>query len=89
MLEKNTQISNFTKIRPVGVEFLQADRETYLTKQTVAFCSFANAPKKFLNVRSTRIQPRHCLHMTATQFCNCYTTQVIHLRVQFHSRDGE
>ena len=46
---KNTQILNFTKIRPVGAELFhadrQTDRQTDMTKLAVAFCSFENAPK--------------------------------------------
>jgi hypothetical protein len=42
---KSTQISNFMKIRPVGVELFHADRRTDMTKVIVAFHSFANAPK--------------------------------------------
>ena len=45
ILEKNPQISNFMKIRPVGTEFFHADRWTYMTKLIVAFRNFANAPK--------------------------------------------
>jgi len=51
---KNTQISNFMKIRPVGAELFHADgrkdrqktRRTHMTKLTVAFRNFANAPKR-------------------------------------------
>ena len=43
---KNTQISNFMKIRPVGAELLHADRRTDMTKLVVAFGSFANASEK-------------------------------------------
>jgi hypothetical protein len=39
---------NFTKIRPVGAELLQAGERahthTCMTKLIVGFCSFANAP---------------------------------------------
>jgi hypothetical protein len=50
---KNTQISNFMKIRPVGAELFHADRQTDgrtegqtdMTKLTVTFRNFANAPK--------------------------------------------
>jgi hypothetical protein len=46
---KNTQMLNFTKIRPVGAELFHADgrtdRQTDMTKLTVAFRTFANAPK--------------------------------------------
>jgi hypothetical protein len=47
---KNTDISNFMKIRPVGEEFFLVERQidgwTDMTKVTVPFCNFANAPKK-------------------------------------------
>ena len=49
MFSKNTQISNFLKIRPVGVELFNVDRRTDIqidmTKLIVAFCNFAKAPK--------------------------------------------
>jgi hypothetical protein len=45
-------MSNFTKIRPVGAELFNADRQkkgrTDMTKLIVAFRNFANAPKKRL-----------------------------------------
>ena len=40
--KKNTQISNFVKIRPVGADLFQADERT---KLTVAFRSFENGTK--------------------------------------------
>jgi len=50
---KNTQTSNFIKIRPVGTELFHADRETEestdgqveMTKVTIAFRNSANAPE--------------------------------------------
>jgi hypothetical protein len=42
---KNTHISNFMKIRPVGAELFDEDRRTHMTKLTAAFCNFAKAPK--------------------------------------------
>jgi hypothetical protein len=42
---KNTQISNFMKICPLGAEFFDADRWTDMMKLTVTFHSFANVPK--------------------------------------------
>ena len=46
---KNTQMSNFIKIRPVGAELLLVDVRTYgqidMTKLIVAFRNFANTPK--------------------------------------------
>jgi hypothetical protein len=48
IFEKNAQISDFTKIRPVGAELFhaggRADGRTDMTKLTVAFRSFANVP---------------------------------------------
>ena len=47
---KNSQISNFMKIRPVRSELFNAggrtDRQTDTTKLKVAFRNFANVPKK-------------------------------------------
>jgi hypothetical protein len=43
---KNTQISNFMKIHPLGAELFHADGQTEMTKLIVAFRDFANAPKK-------------------------------------------
>jgi len=49
-LKKKNQISNFTKIRPMGAELFRADRRTArrrdTTTLTVDFCNFANMPKK-------------------------------------------
>jgi hypothetical protein len=49
-VSKNTQISNFMKIRPVGAELFhtdgQTDRQTDKKDLTVAFRNFANVPKK-------------------------------------------
>ena len=42
---KNPRISNFIKIRPVGVELIHAGTGTGMTKLTAAFRNFANAPK--------------------------------------------
>jgi hypothetical protein len=43
--KKNTQISNFMKIRPVEVELFHADVQTGVTKLIVAFCNFPTAHK--------------------------------------------
>jgi proteasome assembly chaperone (PAC2) family protein len=42
---KNAQISNFMKIRPVGAELFNADRQTDMTKLIVISRNFANAPR--------------------------------------------
>jgi len=48
---KNTKISDFMKIRPVGAELFYADRRTDMTKRIVVVRKFANAPKtrRFVN----------------------------------------
>ena len=43
--KKNTQLSHFIKIRPVGAEMFHADRRTDMRELIVASRSFANAPK--------------------------------------------
>jgi hypothetical protein len=48
---KNTQISNFIKIRLVGAEFFHADGRTDMPKLIGAFRSFGNAPKKDLELK--------------------------------------
>jgi hypothetical protein len=45
---KNTQISNFMKIRPVGAELFHAGRQI-MAKLIVAFHSFAKSPKTPFN----------------------------------------
>ena len=45
---KNSQISNFIKICPVGDELFHGDRWTDVLKLIVAFCNFVKAPKKTL-----------------------------------------
>jgi len=50
---KNTRISNFIEIRPVGTEFFhsdgQADGHTDMTMLIDAFHTFVNAPKNELS----------------------------------------
>ena len=52
-LSKKSQISNLMKICSVGVKLCHADRRTVgptdMTKLTVAFDNFANAPKNVPN----------------------------------------
>ena len=43
---KNTQISNFMKIRPVVTELFHVERQTDMTRLIVAFRNFAKAPNK-------------------------------------------
>jgi len=45
IFEKNTPISNFVKIHPVGAELFHADGRTGMTKLVVAFGNFVNAPQ--------------------------------------------
>jgi hypothetical protein len=46
-------IPNFIKIRQVGAELFHADGQMDMTKLTVAFRNFANAPKNCINLRCT------------------------------------
>ena len=54
IFSKKSQILSFIKIRPVGAECFRADRQTDertdMTKLTVAFLNFANAPKNACTV---------------------------------------
>ena len=43
---QNSQISNFTKIRPLGAELFLADERTDMTKLIVSFRNFAKVPNK-------------------------------------------
>jgi len=45
---KNTQISNFIEVRPVGTELFHVDRQTDMTKllHVAVFRNFAKASKK-------------------------------------------
>ena len=45
IFKKNTQISNFMKICPVGAELFHVDRHDKVKR--VAFCNFANVPKNY------------------------------------------
>jgi hypothetical protein len=47
-VSKNTQISNFIKIRPVGAEMFHADGQTDMPQVIIAFRKFANAPEEVL-----------------------------------------
>jgi len=69
-VSKNTQISNFIKIRPVGTEVLHADgqtfrreRQTDMTKSI--FTILQNTPKKVIHdnrcyLLGNRLYPYHC-----------------------------
>jgi hypothetical protein len=43
---KNTQVSNFIKILPMGAELFHADGRIDMTRLLVAFRNFANASKR-------------------------------------------
>ena len=45
MFSKNTEMSNFLNVRPVGAELFYAHRQTDMTKLFVVFRYFANAYK--------------------------------------------
>jgi len=52
IFSKNICLSHCTKIRPVGAELFHADGRTDMTKLTVAFRNFSNAPKSPQNARN-------------------------------------
>jgi hypothetical protein len=45
---KDIEISDLMKISPMGTELFLTDRQTDMTKLTIAFRNFANVPKKSL-----------------------------------------
>ena len=47
IVSKNTQISNFKKIRPLGAKLFHTDGQTDMAKPIIAFINFANAAAKF------------------------------------------
>ena len=62
---KNNQITNFTKILPVGAELFthpdrRTDRETDVTKLIIAFRCFANATKQTTVLSFSGIEARPC-----------------------------
>jgi len=60
---KTINISNFMKIRPVGVKLFHADRqkEIDMTTLVIAFRNFANAPKKLKNIKFQALDPKSSL----------------------------
>ena len=60
ILEKNNQMSNFMKIRPVAAELFHADGRTDKAQLTVAFRNFANVPKMARIVNIYRGKCSHC-----------------------------
>jgi len=50
---KNSQKSNFMKIRSIGAELFHADGQTIMTKLTFAFRNFANVPTKTFTITVT------------------------------------
>ena len=54
---KNTDISNFVKIRPLGTRLFHAVGQTYI-KVIIAFRNFANAPK-YEPIHNTELYDPH------------------------------
>jgi hypothetical protein len=69
IFSKNTQISNFMKIRPVRAELFYVDGRTDKKKLIVAFRNFANAPKNELErtSKAVTIVPYKVLNSTCLQ----------------------
>jgi hypothetical protein len=73
---KNTQISSFMKIRPVGEQLYHADGRTDKTNLIVAFRNFANAPKKG-SILYVTYQVLHNAYYQIYQYpSNRYTVQI-------------
>jgi len=63
MLSKNTQISNFMKIRPGEAEMFHADGRADMTKLVDTFRNFTSAPKRNIlngNIHLYLIKQRGC-----------------------------
>ena len=61
---KNTQTSNFIKIRQVQNEVFHADGQTDMTKLTVAFRYFTNAPKEPQSITTLTSTTHNCTKFT-------------------------
>ena len=61
------------KIRPVGAELLPTDRQTEMTKLTVAFCNIFNAPNNAADERRRETEKtRFMLNNFASENCAIY-----------------
>jgi len=80
ILEKNPQMSNFMKIRPVGAELFRADGRTDTTKLIVAFHNFVNAPKSYIS----RSQFYICIYIYIYTHTHTHT-YLIELRFELRS----
>jgi len=61
-ITKNTQISNFMKLCPVGAEMFHADGWPDMMKITVALCNVANAPNNGRKWNNSVIQNQNINH---------------------------
>jgi len=68
---RNTQISNFVKIRPVGAKLFHADGRTGMAKLIVAFRYFADAPKN---------QRRRMFTLDCSEKTNVFAEEITALR---------
>jgi len=72
----STLISNFIKIRPVGAELFRADRQTDMTKLTVAFRNYKNAPQR-VATNTTELSVGFTVVPSAVlQLCSCVVLQL-------------
>ena len=63
---KYIQISSFMKIRLVAAEMFHADGQTDMMEPTVAFRSFANAPKMQISLRHQQVYVIICVLATSS-----------------------
>jgi hypothetical protein len=86
---KNTQISNFMKIRPVGAEFIRTDRRidgrTDIKKLIVAFRNFAKAPKDLRSAHRTYLCVLNIVYTVHVYQYNCTIHQHMHFTIKINS----
>jgi hypothetical protein len=82
--EKNTRISNFMKVLPVGTELFHADGQTDITKLIAAFRKPVNAPKNASSLKSDKGLPTLLnKFLTTAPLPSPYT----HTHTHTHQRD--
>jgi len=85
IFEKNAQVSNSMKIRPVGDEPFHADGQTEgltdITKRKVAFRNFVNGPKDWGTERRYMLA-----HVTVSQQRNHYRRVSLHITTSYKHR---
>jgi hypothetical protein len=80
IFSKNTQISYFTKIHPVGAELFHVDRWTYRhMKLIAAFHNFVNTPKNGVRYMEMEEMWQDCEEATGKQKTTSVSLPTPHL----------